>query len=380
MRGKRVVAATLILLACYISAPALYLLSSNELTPEAYQVFIRTSPLKWSSLLSAAGNAPPHLKGLLYRILAQTPERYWSTAMDALLEAPPHRYEDTVYVLLEVEAEHWWLILKAVKLFKEAYRPFTPPSEELELEYVEQLAISGEEPVEDWRYMVYIFTYRLVYSKEDVKDAAEALLTFVHSYMSYDEAFWHRKSPKTLIRQRMGTCTNFSILFVAMCRSMGIPARLVRDNSISPATHAWSEFYVEGEGWVHADPSAGYFNQPQAYRERWGYRYHLVKAFSPLKGWVNVTPIYVSRYGSVLGLVLLDGKPVKEAAVSIYYPGNPRIPLLTLKTGEDGGFSFTAAEGSYMLTATLGEARDVANVVVQVNSTSRVELNLERRG
>ncbi|MCD6444875.1 carboxypeptidase regulatory-like domain-containing protein, partial [Candidatus Bathyarchaeota archaeon] len=179
----------------------------------------------------------------------------------------------------------------------------------------------------------------------------------------------------TLIKQKRGTCTNFSILFVAMCRAMGIPARLVRDNSISSVTHAWSEFYIEGRGWVHVDPTAGYFNYPQAYLLEWGYRYRLVKAFSPLRGWIDITPSYVADYGTVAGVVELDGEPVDGAVVSVYYPENLRV-LLTVETGGDGSFEFTVAEGTYILEVSYRGIVRTLTVSVEAGKAIKVEINL----
>jgi len=57
---------------------------------------------------------------------------------------------------------------------------------------------------------------------------------------------------------RKGDCTEFSTLFVAMCRSQGIPARLVHGylySSDTSAGHMWAEFYLPPYGWVPADPT-----------------------------------------------------------------------------------------------------------------------------
>jgi len=359
----------------YLAAPAFYLTLSGEFSSTAYMVFLRTSPLVWGRLLSSVKGIDRQTKDTMFQLLSDTPEGYWSIAVETIREAPRSMLEDTICVLSVVNPEEWQLVREAVKLYLAGYTPFTPPSEEFKREYVEPLAISGEEPVLDWRYMVYIFTYRLVYDKTDVWEAAETICGYVHRYLTYDTAFWHRRSPKTLIKQRRGTCTNFSILFVAMCRAMGIPARLVRDNSISSVTHAWSEFYLEGRGWVHVDPTAGYFDYPQAYLLEWGYRYHLVKAFSPLRGWIDVTPSYVADYGVVAGVVRLNGEPVDGAEVSVYYPGNLRV-LLTVETGGDGSFEFTAAEGTYILEASYRGIVKTLTVSVEAGKVIKVEINL----
>lgn len=363
-------------LSVYLAAPAFYLALEGVFSHQAYMALLRVSPIAWNRLLKSLETVDSRVRDAMFQLLANTPDEYWDVAVEAVRESPGPVLEDTVLVLSVVKPEEWRLVGEAIRLYLSGFTPFNPPSEELKREYVDQLAISGEEPILDWRYMVYIFTYRLVQGKKNACEAAKTMCEYVHKYLTYDAAFWHRRSPKTLITLKRGTCTNFSILFVAMCRAMGIPARLVRDNSISPITHAWSEFYLEGRGWVHADPTAGYFDYPQAYRLEWGYRFHLVKAFSPLKGWVDITPSYVADYGVVAGVVKLNGEPVRGAEVSVYYPENLRV-LFTVETSEDGSFEFTAAEGTYILEVSYRGVTDTLTVTVDANETAKVEVNLD---
>jgi transglutaminase-like putative cysteine protease len=63
-------------------------------------------------------------------------------------------------------------------------------------------------------------------------------------------------------------CGDYSALFVAMARSVGIPARPVVGFWADPSsgdTHVWAEFYVEGVGWIPVDPTIG--QQSQEKRE-----------------------------------------------------------------------------------------------------------------
>jgi transglutaminase-like putative cysteine protease len=69
--------------------------------------------------------------------------------------------------------------------------------------------------------------------------------------------------PATTLAQRAGTCRDFSVLFVAVCRSVGLAARFVsgyQEGDLTQASHdlhAWAEVYVPGGGWRGFDPTLG---------------------------------------------------------------------------------------------------------------------------
>ena len=58
-----------------------------------------------------------------------------------------------------------------------------------------------------------------------------------------------------------GDCTEYSDLFVALCRAKKIPARVASGYTVgfSPSTtrHNWAEVYLQEYGWVPFDPSKG---------------------------------------------------------------------------------------------------------------------------
>lgn len=64
----------------------------------------------------------------------------------------------------------------------------------------------------------------------------------------------------TLLSSRKGKCTDINSVFVGLCRAVGIPARElfgIRMNAedISKNQHCWADFYLNGAGWVPADPA-----------------------------------------------------------------------------------------------------------------------------
>lgn len=60
--------------------------------------------------------------------------------------------------------------------------------------------------------------------------------------------------------ERSGECCDYAALFVALCRSAGIPARSVCGFQFVDGRwdlHVWAEFYVQQIGWTPCDPSLG---------------------------------------------------------------------------------------------------------------------------
>ncbi|WP_072620380.1 transglutaminase family protein [Spirulina major] len=69
--------------------------------------------------------------------------------------------------------------------------------------------------------------------------------------------------PGVTLRRRQGSCRDWAVLFMEVCRSLGIPARFVsgyqegdRDQS-DRDLHAWIEVYLPGAGWHGYDPTQG---------------------------------------------------------------------------------------------------------------------------
>jgi transglutaminase-like putative cysteine protease len=64
------------------------------------------------------------------------------------------------------------------------------------------------------------------------------------------------------LKRGEGSCRDFAILFIDICRSVGIAARFVSgycvgDESAGGDMHAWAEIYLPGAGWRGFDPSRG---------------------------------------------------------------------------------------------------------------------------
>jgi hypothetical protein len=82
---------------------------------------------------------------------------------------------------------------------------------------------------------------------------------FTLDYVTYE---WNPDGPNPsctadVLNGKKGYCASFQQLFVALVRSRSIPARPLLSPGLEGTAHVWSEFYLEGYGWIPADPAFG---------------------------------------------------------------------------------------------------------------------------
>lgn len=68
--------------------------------------------------------------------------------------------------------------------------------------------------------------------------------------------------PEQTLNQRRGSCRDYTTLFMAACRSLGIASRFVSgylfgNPQQEHELHAWAEVYLPGAGWRGFDPTEG---------------------------------------------------------------------------------------------------------------------------
>jgi len=87
-----------------------------------------------------------------------------------------------------------------------------------------------------------------------------AVYNFVVNYLRYQVQDEERGALWAL-ENGVGDCSEFSYLFVALCRAAGIPARIQAGFAFHNAGesladgHMWAEYYLENYGWIPVDPT-----------------------------------------------------------------------------------------------------------------------------
>jgi len=106
---------------------------------------------------------------------------------------------------------------------------------------------------------------KVTQGKTDPLEKAHAIYDYVFTTMKYDKTGtgWGHGDVLYACDAKKGNCTDFHSLFIAMARSQGIPARFEIGFSLPPDKHSseisgyhcWSDFYIDGKGWIPVDIS-----------------------------------------------------------------------------------------------------------------------------
>ena len=123
---------------------------------------------------------------------------------------------------------------------------------------------------------------QLTEGAKDSWDAAKRLSKWVAEAISYEIP---GGSAKHTLETRKGECGSHSRLLTALCRAVGIPARIVSGGFYNPlqggsfGQHAWNEIYVGKTGWVPVDSTA----QEIDYLDAGHIRLGELATFNPIK-------------------------------------------------------------------------------------------------
>ncbi len=100
----------------------------------------------------------------------------------------------------------------------------------------------------------------VVGEEENPHEMALRIYDFVVDSLTY-EAQPKERGALWALQNRRGDCSEYSYLFVALCRAVGIPSRVVTGFAFSSYSeslsdgHMWTEYYLQNYGWIPTDLS-----------------------------------------------------------------------------------------------------------------------------
>ena len=100
---------------------------------------------------------------------------------------------------------------------------------------------------------------QLCSDKSGTVDKIAAIFGYVTENISYDKELaknvkngltGYTPDPDRTLKNGKGICFDYASLMTAMCRSQGIPSRIVVGYAKENIYHAWNEIYTEETGWI----------------------------------------------------------------------------------------------------------------------------------
>lgn len=131
---------------------------------------------------------------------------------------------------------------------------------------------------------------------------------FVVGYLQYEIQDKERGALWAL-ENHVGDCSEYSYLFVALCRAAGIPARVQAGFAFHYAGqvlkdgHMWAEYYLENYGWIPVDATWRLFNIIDS------------KHFSSVRSVAEAIPYSNYYINGTDASILMDGQTVKLTAL-----------------------------------------------------------------
>ncbi len=106
---------------------------------------------------------------------------------------------------------------------------------------------------------------------------ARKIYNYVIEHLEYERVGGWNIAPAVLERGN-GSCSEYSFVYIAMCRAAGLPARYAGsvairgdDASWDNVFHRWVEVYLPNYGWIPVDPSGGDSPLPSARSNSFGF-------------------------------------------------------------------------------------------------------------
>ena len=175
----------------------------------------------------------------------------------------------------------------------------------------------------------------LVSGKTDLFEAIHEIGNFVYTNMTYDEAYINTTQKASwVLENKRGVCDEYSILFISLIRSLGIPARYITgiaysENKNSFGNHGWAEVYFPGHGWIPFDSTfgqLGWIDSTHVALSKWEspqnsiiYTYQKGVEINAIP--INVTANIMQKTNKFSEMLIVNAYPLKdEARFGSYIP------------------------------------------------------------
>jgi transglutaminase-like putative cysteine protease len=123
-----------------------------------------------------------------------------------------------------------------------------------------------EQFIESDNAIINSTAYAITEGETNPHEIAYKIYQYVIDTLKY-EAQSEEHGALWALQHKKGDCSEFSYLFVALCRAAGIPAKIKvgyafqRDTQSEENGHMWAEYYLENYGWIPVDPTWHLFDK-----------------------------------------------------------------------------------------------------------------------
>lgn len=165
-----------------------------------------------------------------------------------------------------------------ISSFSVEYKLDTKPDSNLDTDISLDQYLLPESGIESSSEEIMAYAKQIASSETNPYNIARKVFGDVNRYLTYDGTSSGEQGAIQTLKIGSGNCNDYSRLYVAVLRSLGIPARvrtgylyMPKEHGEAPYTdsaagrvnvsymsHAWAEVYLQGIGWVIADPTFTY--------------------------------------------------------------------------------------------------------------------------
>lgn len=132
--------------------------------------------------------------------------------------------------------------------------------------------------------------WKIVKGEQNPYFQAIKIFDWVMDHMVYEYPDSEHRGAENSFASLKGDCGEFSFVFCAMCRSLGIPARTITCMWLTDAGHNWAEILLPGYGWIPIDISIaqGLAGKSQAFPDE-----EHTRAFAESRGILKYDPYWL---------------------------------------------------------------------------------------